>query len=131
MTDQPTQSVERTNHERPVEPPLPRDGSVTDLDKAELRALVNNVRHVIREEYGFSVLRVYVVGSWARGEAMVGVSDLDLRVVINTAPGVETGEEIRAELKKRMEWTPEGATYPDVAATPLEPDETEPKAVVA
>lgn len=115
----------------PDEPPLPRDGSVDDLSETELRALASNVSHVIREQYGFSVQRVYVVGSWARGEAMVGVSDLDLRVVINDSPGVETGKEIRKELKKRMEWTPEGATYPDVAATPLEPDESEPKAVVA
>lgn len=129
MSDDP--QVEKVCREGPDEPPLPRDGSVTDLDETELRALVRNVRHVIHEQYGFSVLKVYVVGSWARGEAMVGVSDLDLRVVINDAPGVETGEEIREELKRRMEWTPEGATYPDVAATPLEPDETEPKAVVA
>lgn len=111
----------------PDEPPLPRVGSVGNLSRTALGAFASNVRHYLREEYDLGTESVYVVGSWARGEAMIGVSDLDVRVVTNESPGVETGERIREELKSKMEWTPGSSTYPDVAVTPLQPDESEPK----
>lgn len=117
-----TEDVPRTD-----EPPLPRVGGVGNLSRTALGAFASNVRHWLHREYGIHTQSIYVVGSWAREGAMVGVSDLDVRVVVNHPPGTETGEEIRERLKSKMDWTPGSATYPDVAVSPLEPDESEPK----
>lgn len=62
----------------------PRECGVEDIDRKELRHLVNRIRFIVNSHLSARVSSIYVVGSFARGEAREVASDLDLRIVIQT-----------------------------------------------
>lgn len=99
-----------------------REYGLDDLLQRDIERFVSRLRSHYRKHYpDLSIQAIHVVGSWARDEAMRGMSDLDVRVITLGPMDRETVEEIRDELKGKPEWTPEGAQYPDVVTTAFEP----------
>lgn len=69
----------------------PRKHGVDRIKNGHLIALKRSIETLVQAELSTSVRAVYVVGSFARGEAKELVSDLDLRVVIRSPlPDEET-----------------------------------------
>lgn len=101
----------------------PRECGVDDIDGLELQTLVSCIRTVVWSQLSTSVSSVYVVGSFARGEAREVVSDLDLRIVIHSP--MEEAETQACEQLLKNEYgskvCPSACGYLDPHLTILEP----------
>ena len=106
------------------EPPIPRDRGIEDIKPGELRALVGSLKTIISSDTGHLPHSIYVCGSYARGEAMRGASDLDIRAVVHGVPDKEIAEECEYELRcgRGKEVCPTGCGYLDVHITPVSPN---------
>jgi predicted nucleotidyltransferase len=111
---------------------IPRDTGVNDIDDGELQRLCSRIRHVVQRDLNTSVQRIYVMGSFARGEAREVASDLDLRVLVSGYTPKPDRRDVERHLKNGAgpAVTPSVAGYIDVHITPARPPEDEPSTEV-
>lgn len=93
-----------------------RTTGMDDLDAREVNRCVDAVIDLIESNFGLSVQDVYAVGSFAKGNAKWGLSDLDLRVIVDEV-SEETSERIQMSLDGPLRDTPGGVAYLDVHTT--------------
>lgn len=110
-----------------------RQYGVEHIDDGELKALCGTIRHVLHRELGAVVNDIYVMGSFACGEARGQISDLDLRVLIQSP--VPEAERKACEKMLREEYSPTAAPsicgYLDPHVTVLVPNDAEPHVEVS
>lgn len=101
---------------------------VDSLDERELDRLCHRLVHVTQDELSTSVDSIHITGSFARGVATPGESDLDIRIV--TAGYVSSTElsdlTERIESEEDPERTPAECDSLDIHATPFELLHSEP-----
>lgn len=111
----------------------PRDKGVKDINSRQLSFMLQKVQQIVHQELQEIPTSIYVVGSFARGEAIGVASDLDLRIVIN---GVKPDERLReVENLIKNEYgpaiTPDECGFLDPRITILEPKNETPNVKVA
>lgn len=99
MTKTDTDAVEVTHG---PEEPFPRTASVDDLDEAQLDSLRTTLTYTVQRFTSCRVESIYVMGSFARGEAMRVASDLDLRIVVDKRPPEWVRTDVEAYLKNEL-----------------------------
>lgn len=101
---------------------------VEAFEKEEIDRLVKTVRHVVWKELRLSGNEIYIMGSFARGEARRVVSDLDLRIEVDYVPTREEAERVQKLLKIEYgpEILPDAAGYLDANILPTRPGEDDP-----
>lgn len=109
----------------PTPPAIPRDCGVEDIDEKELARTCRTIRHVVQRELDVTVQRLFVMGSFARGEARRVASDLDVRVVVSGWVPEEGREPVEHLLKNEYgaEVVPEACGFLDARLSNLVPDE--------
>jgi len=109
-------------------PPIPHDCSVKDIPERKLRQLRATISYHVRKRLGTSVESVYVMGSFARHEAMAVASDLDLRIVVSDCPQNDSVESFEKWLKNEFGKgiKPELCGFVDGRIATEHPDNTEP-----
>lgn len=100
--------------------------SIFDCSETTIRRVVNGVEEKVREHMSdeIEIEGYYICGSFATGDALEGISDLDMRVKISEPISKETNQVI-GETVKRMELETDVFGYIDVQCLPTAPKETE------
>lgn len=93
------QMTDGTEQVKSVEQPFPRELGVGDIDSQELEQMCHTIRHVVQRDCDVSVQDIYVMGSFARGEAMRAASDLDIRILVTGVVEEATKQECEHDLK--------------------------------
>jgi predicted nucleotidyltransferase len=98
------------------------------LDSDELSTLCRRIVHVTNAELDTSVKSIHVTGSFARGDASLGESDLDIRIVTEGYVSATNLSSLttRIESEETPQHTPTGCDNLDIHATPFELLQTEP-----
>jgi hypothetical protein len=116
------------------EPPsnFPRELGVEDIGDGDLQTLTSCIQHVVGRDLPTTVTEIFVMGSFARGEARRLFSDLDLRVVVTGWSPEDEREAVADTLKTEYgpDVTPEVCGYLDVHITNLQPTGDEPSVCI-
>lgn len=107
---------------------IERKLGVSDIDSRELDRMCDRIRHVVKRDLDVSVQSIYVMGSFARGEARPVVSDIDVRVVVQGMADEEAIDECEYQLKCEHgpDIVPSVCGYLDPHITILRPDGRDP-----
>jgi len=101
---------------------------IDSLDEREVDRLCHRLVHVTRDELSTSVDSIHITGSFARGDAIPGESDLDIRIVTAgyVSPTELSNLTDRIESEEDPERTPSKCDSLDIHATPFELLHSEP-----
>ena len=99
-----------------------------DLDTQELDTLCRRLVHVTRDELDTGANSIHITGSFARNDATLGESDLDIRIVTTGYVSTTNLSNLttRIESETDPEYTPTGCETLDIHATPFELLQSEP-----
>lgn len=101
---------------------------IDTLDSDELDTLCRFIAHVANAELDTSINSIHVTGSFARGDATLGESDLDIRIVTAGYVSATNLSNLtsRIESEEDPQHAPSQCDELDIHATPLELLQTEP-----